>query len=202
MYRLISLLIILIVIFSPIMEAKAQASVDSPIYIVQAGDTLGVIAQRFGISLDDLMRANGIANPNLLSLGARLIIPGLTGVSGVLLTKPVPVGETLHTISIRNQISLGLLIKLNRITSPAEIFAGVNLVLTESLKNTSLTGQDTLQNGQSLLEAAILHNTSSWHLISNHQISQSSDLFPRDILFFKSTDSNGEISSISPLDGP
>ena len=199
MSRLFSFFIIASVLFSPFIVVKAQTSIDLPVYIVQAGDTLGVIAQRFGISLDDLMRANGITNPNLLSLGARLVIPGLNGVRGVLLTQPVPVGETLQTISIRNQISYALLKKLNRITSPGEIFAGVNLVLTESAQNSGLTGQATLQAGQSLLEAAILQNTSTWHLISNHLVEYSTDFFPQDMLFIKSTNSKGEISSISPF---
>src|SRR6478736_2715657 len=37
------------------------------VYIVQPGDTLGTIAQHFGVTVDVLMAANGITNPNLVS---------------------------------------------------------------------------------------------------------------------------------------
>ncbi len=48
-------------------------------YTVQSGDTLGAIASRFGVSVTDLARANGITNPNLIYPGQRLTIPGRSG---------------------------------------------------------------------------------------------------------------------------
>ncbi len=44
-------------------------------YVVQPGDTLGRIAQNFGVSIADLMRANQLNDPNLLQVGQVLIIP-------------------------------------------------------------------------------------------------------------------------------
>lgn len=49
-------------------------------YVVQAGDNLGAIAQRFKVSLRELKRVNGLQN-NLIRPGVRLIIPGGTRVS-------------------------------------------------------------------------------------------------------------------------
>ncbi|HEY0095906.1 MAG TPA: LysM peptidoglycan-binding domain-containing protein, partial [Archangium sp.] len=45
-------------------------------YTVKSGDTLGAIAQRFGTSVGALASANGISNPNHISVGQRLTIPG------------------------------------------------------------------------------------------------------------------------------
>lgn len=45
-------------------------------YVVQRGDTLYSIARRFGVSLDDLARVNGIEDPGQLSVGRRLLVPG------------------------------------------------------------------------------------------------------------------------------
>jgi LysM repeat protein len=45
-------------------------------YTVQTGDTLYDIAQRFGVSVDDLMAANEITDPASLSIGQKLVIPG------------------------------------------------------------------------------------------------------------------------------
>ncbi len=44
-------------------------------YTVQANDTLGQIARRYGISLKELIDANQISNPNLLSPGQVITIP-------------------------------------------------------------------------------------------------------------------------------
>ncbi len=44
-------------------------------HLVQAGDTLGTIAQQYGVSLSALMQANGLSDPNLLSVGQALTIP-------------------------------------------------------------------------------------------------------------------------------
>jgi murein DD-endopeptidase MepM/ murein hydrolase activator NlpD len=47
-------------------------------YVVKAGDTLASIALLFNITVDDLARANDIANPNLLGVGQLLIVPVAT----------------------------------------------------------------------------------------------------------------------------
>lgn len=44
-------------------------------YIVQAGDTMGAIAQKFGVSLDALIAANPTVSPNAMPIGAALRIP-------------------------------------------------------------------------------------------------------------------------------
>ena len=45
-------------------------------YVVQPGDTLAAIAAAHDVRLDDLIRVNNIQNPNVLSVGQRLLIPG------------------------------------------------------------------------------------------------------------------------------
>ena len=45
-------------------------------YTVQAGDTLSAIADRYGVDLDDLIAANEIDDPNLVTVGTVLEIPG------------------------------------------------------------------------------------------------------------------------------
>ncbi len=44
-------------------------------YVVQPGDTLGDIAQRYGISVEVLMQANNIIDANLLEVGTTLNVP-------------------------------------------------------------------------------------------------------------------------------
>ena len=46
------------------------------VYTVQRGDTLWAIAQRYKTSVEALVRANAIQNPNLIFAGQTLQIPG------------------------------------------------------------------------------------------------------------------------------
>ncbi len=50
--------------------ALAQAT-----YVVRPGDTLFSLARRFGVEVATLARANGIADPDRLRAGARLVVP-------------------------------------------------------------------------------------------------------------------------------
>jgi hypothetical protein len=44
-------------------------------YIVQAGDTLYDIALRYGVTVDEIVEANNLENPDVLKIGQELIIP-------------------------------------------------------------------------------------------------------------------------------
>lgn len=44
-------------------------------YVIQAGDTLGEIAQEHSVSLEELINANDLRNPNLLEINQQLMIP-------------------------------------------------------------------------------------------------------------------------------
>ncbi|MBI2953953.1 MAG: LysM peptidoglycan-binding domain-containing protein [Chloroflexi bacterium] len=48
-------------------------------YTVRGGDTMWDIATQFGVSVSDLSRANGIANPDLIFVGQKLRMPDETG---------------------------------------------------------------------------------------------------------------------------
>ena len=55
-------------------------------YAVKPGDSLGQIAARHQVTIDQLVKANGIKNPDLIFVGQQLTIPGC-GVAG-----PMPMG--------------------------------------------------------------------------------------------------------------
>ena len=161
---LISLLIILsLAVYSP---ATAQdGGQDEPYYIVQEGDSLWQIAARFGVTVDDLQQANNISDPGQVVVGARLVIPGLSGIGGPLDTITIPYGETLRSLSRRYGISVSSLARLNRVVSPGELYAGAPLIVpvTEN-QGPSSAGRSRLAWGQSLLELAILRGKDLWSL--------------------------------------
>ncbi len=55
--------------------APASPAQTQQVYIVQPGDTLFTIAQRFGVTVRDIVNANNLANPDRLAVGQELIIP-------------------------------------------------------------------------------------------------------------------------------
>lgn len=56
-------------------EPETFLDPDETIHVVQAGDTLGNISRTYDVSMEDIMTANGITDPNRLSVGQRLLIP-------------------------------------------------------------------------------------------------------------------------------
>jgi hypothetical protein len=56
-------------------EAAAAEAAQPVVHVVESGDTLGIISQRYDVSIDDIMLVNGLTNPNLISVGQQLTIP-------------------------------------------------------------------------------------------------------------------------------
>lgn len=56
--------------------AVQEQESDPSVYIVQPGDTLAQIANRFDVRIDDLITLNGIQDPDVLHVGQQLKIPG------------------------------------------------------------------------------------------------------------------------------
>ncbi|HVN16307.1 MAG TPA: LysM peptidoglycan-binding domain-containing protein [Anaerolineales bacterium] len=44
-------------------------------YVVQAGDSLAGIASKFNSTIDDIVKANNLTDPNAISVGQQLVIP-------------------------------------------------------------------------------------------------------------------------------
>ena len=45
------------------------------LYRVQAGDTLSYLSQRFGVSVEAILAANSLPDPDVLFVGQELVIP-------------------------------------------------------------------------------------------------------------------------------
>ncbi|MBK9123180.1 MAG: LysM peptidoglycan-binding domain-containing protein [Chloroflexi bacterium] len=60
-------------------SADAPDAPDVPegfiVHIVQSGEVLGAIAERYGVGQSVIVSANNLTNPNALSVGQRLLIP-------------------------------------------------------------------------------------------------------------------------------
>jgi murein DD-endopeptidase MepM/ murein hydrolase activator NlpD len=176
-------LMIILAILLPVGKVGAQtAQPEGQVYMVQPGDTLSGIAARFGVSVDDLIRANGITDPNKLAVGTRLIIPGPGTLSGEVVTVDVPYGATLRSFSRRYQLSETDLAHINRITSPAEIYVGSSLILPKAKADVPPGGRAAVTPGQSLFELAVINGSDPWTLASTNALSGTWDVLSGDVL--------------------
>lgn len=181
--RYFIILIIISFLVIPTQPVLAQSDDDLPVYIVQPGDTVNLIAIRFGVSVADLINANDLANPDILNVGTPLKIPGLQGISGTLTTDVAGLGATLSGLSRKYQFPVDMLVKLNRITSPAEIFIGSTLVLPSLEESAELAPLSPIGQGESLFEKAISGSQNPWVLITSNKETGSWSLLPGDSLY-------------------
>ncbi|HSM23828.1 MAG TPA: peptidoglycan DD-metalloendopeptidase family protein [Anaerolineaceae bacterium] len=191
-YKIFVCSFLLLLLITPSNVAISQTdSTNYPVYVVQPGDTINVISIKFNVSANDIIAANNITDPNILSVNTRLIIPGIKGVSGVLTYSAVSIGENPDTLSREYQIPKDSIYQLNQTTSPSEFYIGSNVILVEtsplSLKKSSIN------LGQPMMEASAINNLTTWDiLIANHS-SSSWQLLPGETLFISSPEENPTI---------
>ena len=194
--KIYSAIIALILLLSNSMVVAAQEDGTLPIYVVQPGENLTEIAEKFHISLNELINANSITDVNIISAGTELLIPGLVGVSGVLTAEPTVFGENYHSILRKYGLSEQIFTLLNPVTSPSEIFAGSTLILPNSSDQKNLKVGSYLASQDSLLTIAVKTGNNIWSLAKDNQFT---DFFalPGDIVSFISGSENESQSPFS-----
>jgi LysM repeat protein len=162
-------------------SAQTPESPPGPVYYVQEGDTLWDIASRFNVSVADIVIYNNLPGQDIF-VGDRLVIPGLENLSGILTIQPVPFGETLRSLSRQNNVDPETLVELNRIVSPAELFAGYGLILLQQENAEIPSGRDSLKPGETLLELAVRQNTHPWEVARVNKLERITIALPGDVL--------------------
>jgi len=195
MLKRVSLFLLIAILWSfTVQPALAQAS--GPVYIVQSGDTLSFIASRFNVTINDLVTANPTLDPNLLSEGQQIIIPGLQGVTGVLETEIIPFGDSLRSLSRRTQVEDKQLKKLNRLVSPTELYVGISLIVPTQEDQAPLSTRITASAGESLLELAVRQGSDPWTLASVNKLDGTWTALPGDILYSPIGSSQGNVTGL------
>jgi len=207
MFKRVVFILVLTVVITSNATQTVSAQASGPVYIVQAGDTLSYIASRFNVTLNDLLAANPEIDPNLLSQGQQIVIPGLEGVTGVLETEVMTFGDSLRSLSRRTQVPDAQLIKLNRLVSPTELYVGISMIVPVQEGLTQLNTRLSASQGESLLELSIKQGSDPWTLSSINGLDGTWDTLPNDILYSPTGSGEGGTglpsafisASISPL---
>lgn len=135
-------------------------SSEPEIYVVQDGDSLFAIALRYNVTVDQLLEANNLTNPDYVFSGQRLTIPGpggtttsATGQTGA--APAVPTGLSLRVeqpnnlaeehVAIVNDGSSAINLQgwtLGRVDGPVYAFGDLPLFPGSSVRVHSESGQD------------------------------------------------------------
>ena len=168
----------------------AQTQGIYPTYIVEYGDTLSWIAQRFDTTLDQLMTLNDIQPDDMLRPNDRLLIPSLEGMQGILTTEYVTLGSSLTSLSRRSQTETAVLVKANRLTSPSELFIGREIIMTTQENGSYMTTMPAIKPGQSFLEASVLSGKNTWLLTEMNSLASPTFGMPMDTYYMPSNEEN------------
>lgn len=186
-------------------------------YTVKAGDTLYSISRRFGMSLSQLVSANGISTSSIIQPGETLRVVGGEATSSVVRTNTtvtsgghytVQAGDTLYSIARRNGMNLSSLLSLNGLSQSSTIFPGQRLTLSQfegtsagyrpTASSTSSTGNYTIQAGDTLYSISRRFGISLSTLLANNGLSASSLIRPgQTISVSGSSSANVQSQSVS-----
>lgn len=144
------------------------------IYVVRSGDTLYGIAQRFGVTLNELITINQLVNPEELVIGQAILIP-------VSPTEPlryrVAPGDTLFQLAQIFNTTVAAIVQANQIADPNRIQVGTMLTIPGWSQATY-----TVRPGDTLYLIAQRFGTPLDLLVKVNQVADPSRIFPGQVL--------------------
>lgn len=137
-------------------------------HTIQKGDTIALLAQRYGVTVAAIQQRNGISDPSRLQVGQRVLIPGASAGAGAAApvgtasarqterrssVHAVRSGETIGAIAQRHGVSERALMQANGIADPRRIRVGQQLkipgVSARSVAVQASTRTHTVRKGES-----------------------------------------------------
>lgn len=148
-----------VVFLLPVLLLIAAGAVRADtVHVVQTGDSLFRISLQYGVTVDAIVEANNIVNPNLIVVGQELVIPGVDGpatgqpapTTSAATAVPSPVattlpggataveggvlhviqpGESLSRISLMYNVAMAEIVAANNLANPSLIVAGQELFI-------------------------------------------------------------------------
>jgi len=176
-----SCVIVVPLLVSALVLAVAAPVAASPeqqgtIHVVQAGEHLTMIANRYGTTPQAIASVNNLVNMNLLYVGQRLTIPGggsspTQGNTYYVVNR----GDTLTAIAARYGTTTQALVGANGLASANLIYVGQRLVIPGGSSApapstpSGTTGYYTVQVGDTVSSIAVRHGVTAWAIVNaNH----------------------------------
>lgn len=188
-------LLLLIGLWAGPVQAGPEVQTGGPlpgegVYIVQRGDTLAAIAQRYGLTVDAITHANGLPDPRRIYVGQRLTIPRQGRVVSPETTVPyvIQAGDTLFSVARRYHTTWQTLVQINGMLSPDIVHVG-QVVQAPSLINPADADDvaprqpdggviHIVRPEDTLLRIALRYDVSPWVLMANSHVANPNLLYP------------------------
>lgn len=134
------------------------------IHVVQRGETLWSIANRYRVTIARIIEINELAYPNQLVVGQSLVIPT------PYTAHTVRSGETLWMIADRYGITVDDIVRANHMTNPSLIYPGTTLQIPAR--------KHIIQTGETLWKIAQTYGTTIDDILKVNQIQNPNLLYP------------------------
>jgi murein DD-endopeptidase MepM/ murein hydrolase activator NlpD len=189
----------------------AAPPVQTPtIHVVQPGETLFRIAQRYGVTVDDIVAANNLADRNIIHVGQELVIPSPAGAAGEVSPLPtqftgyvVQPGDTLSLIAQRFGTTVEALAQTNGIVNPNLIFVGqlLNVPTLQSVTPSPQTVIHLVQPGETLARIALHYGTTAWAIAQANNLSNPNLIYVGQRLVIPGPDGVDQTALLLPFTG-
>src|SRR5690606_23914849 len=130
-------------------SATSTSTPRTAVHTVVSGDTVSHLASRYGVSIADIVKANGLDSRAFIRVGQKLTIPGTTTTSAPKKTTTtskkskkatasytVTAGDTVSAIATRFGVSIADIVKANGLDSRAFIRVGQKLTIPGATSDT------------------------------------------------------------------
>ncbi|KAF0109754.1 MAG: peptidase M23 family protein [Chloroflexi bacterium] len=186
--RIIRSCLILFFFIGLLSPASVSAQTSGLVYAVQPGDTLSAIAGSFRTTTARMQQLNYLPDPNNLSAGHKLYIPGFEDVQGEVIRVSLPYGESLSSYNNHLRLPEELLNRLNFITNPDEFYAGAPYykIYTDEAPQERVP----VSAGWTDLELAVKQSASPWTAAEFNHLRGPWALVANDTIFFPTNDAN------------
>ncbi len=134
------------------------------IHVVQSGDTLWRISQRYGVTTDQIIAANQLPNPNQLVIGQALVIPEIARYH---IIQP---GESLWGIAQRYGVTIESILNENQIQDPDVIYPGQRLRIPSDFH--------VVKQGETLWAISVKYGVPIQDIVRVNRITDPSRIFP------------------------
>jgi LysM repeat protein len=191
-WRLIGICAVIILLAGawPVESVTAQGSDGTTTHYVSWGETLFSIALRYGVTVQAIMDANGLSDPDRIYVGQRLIIPGTS--VGLLSSPPqtihiVQPGENLYRIGLQYGFTIDQLLAANNLTNPDQVYAGQALIIPDgsvppSMSPTVTGNVHIVQAGETLYGISLRYGLSVTALAATNHLLNPSQIYVGQVL--------------------
>jgi len=135
--RLLLVSVLLILILGGLLVPRPAQACQPVYHIVKPGENLSQIAAYYGVTVQAIVQANNLWNPNYIYVGQYLLIPVPCKPSpptGCFTTHVVKRGEYLKVIAARYGVSVASIVSANGIQNPNLIYPGQRLKIPTACK--------------------------------------------------------------------